>query len=252
MNFTCLEKYIDISELESCHAEICYGLSKSEVNLSARLVPHLEMSDASLSEIIRFKSEEGSRVVEILKEAHEIFTKAELYYYRALNHEQKKRFLLFYKGAFCDGEYVRLRYPSRDFREFPESIFYSENCEWHPNSKYFKRTLQFIKKLPFIDLGRVLFFVTYQYIKSDIHYDRKNDCYDGRHHYLWINPFKRKRFFLLHSNGVKQYINSRICIFDGTILHGCEASDTHSYTLRIDGQLSQDFCQRANIAWRER
>lgn len=247
-----LERFIDIDQLEKCHVEICYGLAKSEFNLAARVIPHLEMSNAPIEEIVQFKSGEGARVQEIIKESPELLSREELKYYRALNHEQKKRFLLFKKNAYCDGEYVRLRYPKKEYRGLEEAIFYSDKCDWHPNAKYFDKTVQFIKTLPFVDLGRIVFFVTYQYRKSDIHYDRSNECYNGRHHYLWFNPFKQKQFFLLHSNGEKEYVDSRVCIFDGTILHGCEAPTSHVYALRVDGQLHPDFCREVGINWQPR
>ncbi len=247
-----LDPFVDISALESLHDEICYGLAKSEFSLAARPIPHLEMSDSPVEKLIEFKHNEGLRVEEIIKEAPELLSRHELKYYRALNHEQKKRFLIFYKNAYCDGEYVRLRYPRKEFRKNQEAIFYSKNCDWHPNSQHFEKTLSFIKDLPFMDLGRVVFFITYQYMKSDIHHDRSNECYDGRHHYLWINPFRQKKFFLLHEDGSKEYIDSKVCIFDGTILHGCDAPNKHVYSLRIDGQLNPEFCQIAGIPWKAR
>ncbi len=250
-NYIPLDSFIETSKLEECHLEICYGLSKSEVNLASRPIPHYE-AENQIEKLIPYKLREGDRVSEILNEHRSLLNKEELIYYKSLSHEQKKRFLLFYKQSYCEGEYVRIRYPQKNYYSEPEAIFQERKCDWHTNHKFFPKTLAFIKSLPFTEIGRILFFVSYHHLPSDVHFDRENTCYNGKNHYLWFNPFNSKKFFMLEESGEKDYIDSKCAIFNGRKLHGSEPGPHHSYTLRIDGQLSEEFCNLAKLDWVKR
>ena len=246
-----LDPFINVSAIESYHLEICAGIARSKTFMSSRVIPHFEMQN-NIPELIKFKKQEGFRVEQIFDEGARHLNFEEKRVFTKLNHEQKKRFMQLYKKAYWDGEYARVAYPKKEFWSEPEAIFYSEKCEWQENAQYFPNLKKFINSLPFIDIGRVVFFITYHYLHSDVHYDRENSIYDGRHHYIWINPFKNKKFFLLDDKGRKIYVNSRAAIFDGMNLHGSEPTDQMTYTLRIDGQLSEEFCQKVGLAWKQR
>lgn len=246
-----LEPYVDFTELESCHIEICAGIAKSQTNMASRVIPHYEMEN-NLAKLIEFKKKEGARVAAIFDEGSKHLSWSEKKVFSQLDHEQKKRFLQLYKKAYWDGEYVRIKYPKKDFWQKPDSIFYAQECEWHQNSQYFPKLKSFMDKLPFLEIGRVLFFITYHYLASDVHYDRENNVYDGKNHYLWLNPFQQKRFYLLDDDGNKTYINHKAAIFDGLKLHGAEPAPKMCYTLRIDGQLKKEVCDQVGLNWSQR
>lgn len=246
-----LDQFIDVSILESHHLETCAGIAQSKTFMSSRVIPHFEMQN-NIPELIKFKKQEGYRVAQIFDEGARHLNFEEKRVFAKLTHEQKKRFLQLYKKAYWDGEYVRVAYPRKEFWTEHDSIFYSDKCEWQENAQHFPGLKKFIASLPFIDIGRVAFFITYHYLHSDVHYDRENNVYDGSHHYIWINPFKNKRFFLLDDDGQKTYVNSKVAIFDGMKLHGSEPADQMTYTLRVDGQLSEEFCQKVGLPWKQR
>lgn len=246
-----LEPFVDFKALEKCHLEICAGIAQSETNMASRVIPHYEMQN-NMTELIKYKKAEGPRVQEIFEEGAKHLNLAEKKIFLKLNHEQKKRFLQLYKKAYWDGEYVRIKYPKREFWGQADSIFYEDECEWHQNSQYFPQLLEFLKTLPFDQIGRVIFFVTYHYLHSDVHYDRENSVYDGQHHYLWLNPFENKKFFLLDDLGQKTYIKHKAAMFDGTILHGAEAATFTTYSIRVDGQLSKEVCDKLHLPWKKR
>lgn len=246
-----LEPYVDIAELEACHLEICAGIARSETNMASRVIPHFEMK-GDLKALIEFKKSEGARVAEIFEEGARHLSFGEKKVFAKLNHEQKKRFLQLYKGAYWDGEYVRLRFPKREFWNRHDSIFYADMCDWHSNAQYFPKLKSFIEKLPFNEIGRVIFFVTYHYLASDVHYDRENGVYNGERHYLWLNPFQQKKFFLLDDEGNKTYINHKAAVFDGMKLHGADPAPQMCYTIRVDGQLKREVCEKVGLPWVER
>lgn len=247
-----LDQFIDVTELEKCHLEICAGIARSKTNLSSRVIPHYEMQN-QLDKMIDFKTNEPARIGSVANEGAEFLkTAEELNYFNQLTHEQKKKFLQLYKEAYCDGEFVRLKFTKQESMQHPFATFYDSMCEWHPNSEYFPNTVKFIKGLPFKEIGRVLFFVSYHYLHTDVHYDRKDDCFDGKHHFIWMNPFAQKEFFLIGDSKEMIPLKSKAAFFNTRFLHGAKASKKMTYSLRVDGQLEEGFCQKADILWNPR
>lgn len=246
-----LEPFIDVNLLEACHLEICAGIAKSKSNMSSRVIPHFEMQN-NIPALIEFKNSEGARIANVAAENEELLTPEEKNYFSGLSHEERKRFLQLYKKAYWDGEFVRLKFPKVEYRNDKWATFYDSKCEWHPNIEHFPKLKKFIETLPFNEIGRVLFFVTFHYLHSDVHYDRKDNWYDGRNHFIWMNPFGKKKFFLMDDKGQKSYVKSKAAFFDTSLLHGTEPLPEMSYSLRVDGHLNKDFCNKTGIKWKSR
>lgn len=249
-----LDKFIDIKPLEDIHLETCAGIAKAETDLSARVIPHLEM-EGNWEELVKFKNAEQDRIASVRDEAESILTPQEREVFDKLTHNQKKRFMQLYKNAYCDGEFVRLRFTKPQYwggQLDKYATFYSDKCKWSINVIHLPKIVDFVKTLPFEDLGRVLMFVTYAHMPSDLHFDRKDNPFDGRHHFIWFNPFGQKRFFLVNEQGQKEYINSKVCMFDTTKLHGSDPTPMPTYTLRVDGQLTKEFCEKVGLEWQKR
>jgi hypothetical protein len=246
------DSVINTEKLEQCHLEICAGIAKSQINISSRVMPHLEMR-GNLDELIKYKNKEDPRISTVANAAKdESLTELEKKYYSDLNFEQKKKFLQLYKQAYADGEFVKIKFTKSDFANEPFATFNDSMCELHPNAQYFPQTMEFIKKLPFIETGRILIFVSYHYLHSDVHFDRRDQCFDGRNHFIWFNPFKNKSFFLIDENGDQKFIESKSAFFNTRYLHGSLPSTHMTYTLRIDGQLTKEFCDQTGILWSPR
>ena len=191
-----LEHLLNVTALEECHLDICAGIAKSKKNMSSRVIPHFEMQN-DIKSLVNFKANEGARIAAVADEGGHLLNDEEKEYFSKLEHEEKKKFLQLYKKAYWDGEFVRLKFPKAEFRKDKWATFYDSKCEWHPNIEYFPKLRQFIETLPFLEVGRVLFFVTYHYLHSDVHYDRRDEWYDGKNHFIWFNPFAKKKFFLM-------------------------------------------------------
>jgi hypothetical protein len=242
---------LDVHILEECHLEICAGIARSKTNMSSRVIPHFEMQN-NIKQLIAFKNSEGARIANVADEGESLLNENERNHFKNLNHEEKKKFLQLFKKAYWDGEFVRLKFPKAEFRNDIWATFSESKCEWHSNIEYFPKLRNFIDSLPFREVGRVLFFVTYHYLHSDVHYDRKDNWYDGQNHFIWFNPFGKKKFFLLDDKGEKSYVKTKAAFFDTSYLHGTEALPEMSYSFRVDGQLTEDFCRKAGIKWKSR
>lgn len=247
-----LDNYIDITELENLHLEICTGIAQSQTNMSSRVIPHYEMSGA-FDKLYDYKMNEEARISAVAQSSDfDLSSEDEKLVFNRLNHEQKKRFLQLYKKAYWDGEFVRIKFTRKEYLSHPFATFHDSMCEWHPNAQYFPKLREFIDKLPFREVGRVLFFVSYHYMHSDVHFDRKDNCFDGRHHFIWFNPFHQKDFFLVDDSKNKHRIESKTAFFNTRFLHGAAPANKMTYSLRVDGHLEEDFCRRAGILWKKR
>lgn len=244
-----LDHLLPVQELVDLHLPICYGIAKSTTYMSSRVIPHHE-ANGDLQAAIAYKEAEGPRIYNVADESADL-TPAERRYYEQLDHEQKKRFLQLTKSAYYDGEYIILRFPLFKHRTDQFATFEAAKCRDYDDVKHFPELMKFIHRLPFDEIGRVLIFLSFHHLPSDMHYDRRDDWYDGRYHFIWFNPTLEKKFFLLEG-GQKRYITSRSAFFDFGLLHGADPAPKLTYSIRVDGQLTREFCERTGIKWKPR
>jgi len=250
MKFWNLDPYINIDPLEKLHLKICQGIALSNRDIATRVIPHYEMQ-GNIKAAIDFKNSDISRISAVSEPIENILTDEEKIIYQPLGYNQKRTFLELYKNGYTDGEYVRIRFTKKENVSDTFSTFYSDTTEWTENTKYFSELLEWIYTLPFIDVGRILIFITKHYMHGDLHYDRRDDWLDGRHHFIWLNPFNQKKFSLYE--GYEEIpVTSKAAFFDTRLIHGSKIHDRSVYSIRIDGQLTKQFCKQANIPWMQR
>ena len=245
-----LDNHIDILSLEKLNLDICHGIALSNRDLSTRLIPHYEANN-KIQQAIDYKNSESARIQAVRDDYTNILSIKELEIYNSLNYNQKRTFLELYKGAYTDGEFVRIRFTKKEniLDKFP--TFYSNTTDYTDNAKHFESLLEWVNTLPFTDIGRILIFVTKHYLHGDLHYDRRDDWLDGRHHFIWFNPFNQKKFSIY--DGYNEIpVSSKSIFFDTSYIHGSKINDKSVYSLRIDGQLDKDFCAKVNIPWKQR
>jgi hypothetical protein len=245
-----LDPYIDVDLLENLHLKICQGIALSNRDLATRVIPHYEMQ-GNLNLAIDFKNSDSNRISAVADHAEDILTNEEKEIYRSLDYNQKRTFLELYKNAYNDGEYVRIRFTKKEYLLDTFSTFYSSTTDWTENTKYFKDLIDWIYLLPFIDIGRILIFVTKHYMHGDLHYDRRDEWLNGKHHFIWLNPFNQKKF-CLYDGYTEIPITSKSAFFDTRYIHGSKIHDKSVYSIRIDGQLTEQFCKQADIPWTSR
>jgi len=245
-----LDPYIDVDPLENLHLKICQGIALSNRDLATRVIPHYEMQ-GNINLAIDFKNSDANRISAVADHTEDILNDEEKEIYRSLGYNQKRAFLELYKNGYTDGEYVRIRFTKKQNLADTFSTFYSSTTEWTENTKYFSELLEWIYALPFIDIGRILIFVTKHYMHGDLHYDRRDEWLNGKHHFIWLNPFNQKKFSL-YDGYTEIPITSKSAFFDTRYIHGSKIHNKSVYSIRIDGQLTEQFCKQANIPWTSR
>lgn len=245
-----LDPFIDISDLEKLHLRICQGIVLSNRDLSTRLIPHYE-AEGNVQSAIDFKNVEAARIAAVRDEAIDKLTAEEIKIYNSLNYNQKRTFLEIYKGAYNDGEFIRIRFTKNKNLHDKFSTFYSDTTELTDNARHFPELLNWIGTLPFIDVGRILLIITKHHLPGDLHYDRRDDWLDGRHHFIWMNPFNQKKFSI-YDQYTEIPVTNKAIFFDTSNIHGAGKNNKTVYSLRVDGQLSKEFCEKAGIPWKQR
>jgi hypothetical protein len=247
-----LESQIDLEGLEELHFKICLGIAKSRKFSTTRLIPHYEMT-GQFQKAVDYKNFEPTRVGGINEIEPPVpgLTDEEIKEYNELSIYEKKDFLELFAKGYCDGYIVPITYtPKNPKTEF--SAFYKDQCPPSINMQYFPELMDWIThKTPFIHVGRILILKTTNHLHGDMHYDRRDEWNDGRHHFIWFNPFNMKKFFLVDGYE-KIYVNTKAAFFNMNLLHGAEPSPFATYSLRIDGQLSEEFCKANDILWKKR
>ena len=245
-----LDNLIDVRPLEDLHFKICLGIAKSKLTPNIRVIPHYE-AKRRFREAVDYKSVEQSRIFAVADDGLEHLSDKEVESYEKLSYVERRKFLQLYCNGYYDGDFVRVRFTKKEFLKDKFATFYADKTEESLNYGHFTELMTWIKTLPFQEIGRILFFVTNAHMAADMHYDRKDDWYDGRHHFIWFNPFNQKKFFLVDGYQ-KEYVKDKAIFFDTSYLHGSDESDQTTYTLRIDGQLTEEFCAKAGIKWKKR
>ncbi len=118
-----------------------------------------------------------------------------------------------------------------------ESLDYNSNC------KYFPKTIEYIKTLPFKTLGRILFFTTYPNAGVVTHRDSNMEPHKdhninlfftgSRPSYIWDDITEQKTY--LEKDAKSYFFNNRD-------YHGVEPEPGFRYTLRVDGTF-EDWLQ---------
>lgn len=245
-----LDKYIDVYPLEALHFQICLGIARSKPTPATRLIPHYEMR-GEWNKAVKYKNKEQARIAAVADEMSEVLDEGEFSLYKDLSYVEKRRFMQLYSNGYNEGEFVRVRFTKNEFLTDKFATFYADKTEESINYPHFLQLMEWVKTLPFREIGRVMFFVTNAYMHSDMHYDRRDDWYDGRHHFIWFNPFNMKKFFLVDGYE-KEYVNSKAIFFDTSYLHGADPVPRTTYTLRVDGQFTEEFCKETGIKWKQR
>jgi hypothetical protein len=98
----------------------------------------------------------------------------------------------------------------------------------------------------FSEVGRVIIFLTERGAQAEVHCDYA-DGKSRKDQFLWLNPGRRKPFFVLDTEFRKRYLTGVCNTFDNSTWHGGDPADTATFTVRVDGKFSPEFLQRTGL-----
>jgi hypothetical protein len=122
----------------------------------------------------------------------------------------------------------------------------SENSKDFPAIQYFKSLINWVDSQNiFNSIGRIVIFLNDPFSKTLDH----SDYVDGisrKDNFIWINPLGRKKFYVKDGD-TKHYIESKVGFFDSANVHGSDPADTSTFSIRFDGNFTDDFLQRTGL-----
>jgi hypothetical protein len=99
----------------------------------------------------------------------------------------------------------------------------------------------------FDTIGTIVIYVSPAGSSTSIHRDFEPDVNFKKSQGIWINPFNRKKFFVLDEEFNKQYFQGDVNIFELHSWHGSEVSKCDTFTIRVDGYFSEEFLNTTNL-----
>lgn len=121
-----------------------------------------------------------------------------------------------------------------------------EHSKDFPAIQHFNSLINWVESQDiFNGIGRIIIFLNDPFSKTLDH----SDYVDGvsrKDNFIWINPLCRKKFYVKDGN-TKHYIESKVAFFDSANVHGSDPTDTSTFSIRFDGNFSENFLQRTGL-----
>lgn len=124
-----------------------------------------------------------------------------------------------------------------------------ENDNWTPNAKHFPKLIEYIKTLPFKEIGRIMFFTSYPNAGVIIHRDSIVAEHKDHNINLFFEAGDRPSFIWDEKIKQKIYLpkGSRSYFFNNRDYHGVDPEPIFRYTLRIDGTFTDEMCEKLGL-----
>lgn len=230
--FINMEPYIDLSQAAELHEEAMLGIFSSE-----HLLPGvLGQTPPKLRDEIGYADFEYHRMFELEKHDPTGEHRRRL---EALPSLQSRRSYLHYvmKSPLPWAFTVYLRRASFLRKTAREEKF----PEWEPNARHFPRLKEWLKTLPFSDIGRVMFFCTRAGEEVPTHRDHvvaphKDHCIN-----VWFDAPRPTYVYNCLTDDKIYLPPTRAYFFNNRDYHGVDAEPRFRYTLRIDGTFTDEM-----------
>lgn len=233
--FIDVAKYLPMDELKAMEKEICIGLAKSKITAGVYGpgVDNEEVYKSAIGLIGKYLCSEDQKDKQLVKE---------------LNNEQRNIFFKLYEGMYSASTVVYLR----DFNEIKVMKTYVKKAQADAthvsdNARHFPSLMQWIEKLPFSEIGRILFFIHEHDCQLLLHRDGPKYV-PHKNEFLWLNPCEKKQLYIFdEKTKEKHYINTPAAFFNDLDMHGGDRCATMTWSIRIDGKFTDEFRKQLGI-----
>ena len=112
----------------------------------------------------------------------------------------------------------------------------------------FKELVDWLEKSNiFKTIGTIVIYVNPAGSATSVHRDFTSEVAFKKSQGIWINPYNKKKFFVLDEFYQKQYFEGDVNIFELHSWHGSEVSNVDTFTVRVDGYFSKEFLNTTNL-----
>jgi len=227
--------FLPIDELKLLEKEICLGIAKSKINAG--------VYGPGVREEEKFKS-----VIGLIRKYAQTGNPQDREIISTMSLDQLSVFFKLYEGMYSASTVVYIR----DFIDKKSLTAYQKKAREDStystdNAQHFPNLLKWIDKLPFVEIGRVIFFIHEHGCDLPIHKDGPKYV-PHQNEFLWLNPCGKKMFFIYDDEtGVKHYVDTTAAFFNDLDEHGGDPVSTMTWSLRIDGKFTEEFRKQLGI-----
>lgn len=231
-------KYIPIDELKAMELDICLGIAKSE--------SHAGVYGPGVANEEKYKSLVGMLLS--YSKSPDPEKKRLFSMLQTMSIDECAKFFKLYEGMYSASTVVYIR----DFIEAKTLTSYQKKAMADAtyltdNAKHFPKLLEWINKLPFKEVGRVLFFIHEHDCQLLLHRDGPR-YKPHSNEFLWLNPCEKKRLYIYDEDTKeKHYINTPAAFFNDLDMHGGDRCETMTWSIRIDGKFTDEFKKQLEL-----
>lgn len=247
-----LEPFVDTSALDAIHDEVCLGLAQVPVDYtggshrSMRIMPPSREAEALVdyAEIIDAMTPAELETLRSLSDDPASFPEHPTgrAFGEERDHPLSRRQMLWLEHRF--GVY------------FPWKVYFEmiPNRYWDGKSSgagkeftrlartFFPRTVDFVRSLPFSELGRCNIMGLAPHDHGTVHRDGVPEEKPDVDHFITLCPRPNKRLYLWDEEArEKTEVRGRAYWFNDSDYHGVEADPFFRYSIRVDGVFRDDF-----------
>jgi hypothetical protein len=178
--------------------------------------------------------------------AEKELTKEDLEMMKTLNFNERHRYLKYAKGAYHPWS---LCYCLTTHSEWAKKMEPKDKVPTEEAAHLFPKTLKWCYSLPiFKSIGRICIFGVDACQHVTCHRDLNPDKWPLDDELLMISPKGNKKFYIYDpSTNTKHYTDKKAYIFHDLNYHGVDPLPYFTYSVRIDGQYTDEFKKSLKI-----
>ena len=247
-----LEPYIDLAELDAIHEEVCLGLTEVPIEYTGG--SHRSMEIMAPSRTAEALGDYGEVIERLSPEAYATFRSLAFDPAAFPPHPHASTFGEERQHALSRRQMLWLE--TRHGVYFPWKTYFEmiPNGTWDEKSspegkaftrlarEFFPKTIAFVKRLPFVHIGRCNLYGLSANDHGTVHRDGIPAEKPAADHFLTICPGGNKRLFLWDETAKTELpITSRAYWFNDSDYHGVLADPFFRYSIRVDGVFQPAF-----------
>jgi hypothetical protein len=231
-----VDPFIDIERLKDIELDIIHGMCVADKGIAAY---GMIKDELNRPDFIQIKSMIATASPRLKNVYYDLLTiQDEVARINALKLYGKLCF-----GTYSGGLTIMLRAPNETYLDKNTS----ERCHDTTNVERFPSLMEFIRGLPFTEIGRVLIFLNDHDLVTPLHTDHNRSKFQ-HNEFLWFRPNLEKKFFLYDpETKVKHHVTSHAAFFNEQDWHGTDPSTKMCFSIRVDGVFTEDFRKQLKL-----
>jgi hypothetical protein len=254
-----LTRIIDPSPLDLVHEEVCFALARIETSYTGGTLKWMGVTAEAVNRdgyldamhvIAKFSAEERERFAMLGDEPIAPMN-------APTNVKAAPEFGDETDRPFTKSQMLYLKYKYGVY--FPWKVVYHllENIWWEDKNSgegkafgdealaFFPRTIEFIRNLPFREIGRCVIFGLEAHDHAPLHRDTVPDPKGDVAHSISICPLGNKTLYLSTPDFSRRVpIHSPLYWFNDMDWHGVEPAPVFRYSIRVDGVFEPEFVEQ--------